>query len=284
MRQTGPASKNCMADTGVAMLPMVREHSRPALRLDKHSTVRDDGSSALRRCADMHVTDRFVYIHTSRHGGTFINEMMDKLLGAQMVGYHYQLAKLPPQYRHLPVIGFVRNPWDWYVSVFHDYARKPQHVFDVLSQGKTLGFKDTVKNFLLLGSGSQRARDQLAQIAERSPRKIENPLVRSPALERGDFETYPDMGYYSWLWRRMHGRDGDFAGDIGRFESFRPELLRLLRSTGAALRPEVEQYILTSPPANTVAHRHYRDYYDAELRDLVAAKDAFIIERFGYRY
>lgn len=232
----------------------------------------------------MHVTDRFVYIHTSRHGGTFINEMMNNMLGAQMIGYHYQLAKLPSQYRQLPVIGFVRNPWDWYVSVFHDYARKAQHVFGVLSEAKTLDFKETVKNFLLLGSGSQRARDHLAQITESSPIKIEDPLQRSPALEKSDFERYPDMGYYSWLWRRMHGRDGEVAGEIGRFESFRSELMRLLRGTGTMITSEIERYILTSPPANTVAHEHYREYYDAELRDLVAEKDDFIIRRFDYQY
>jgi hypothetical protein len=247
----------------------------------------------------MLVTDRFVYIHTSRHGGTFINELVSKMLGGQMVGYHYQLAKLPSHYRHLPVIGFVRNPWDWYVSVFHDYARKAQHVFDVLSEGKTLPFKETVKNFLLLGSGSPRARDQLARITERSPVKIADPLQRSPALEKIDFERYTDIanaGYYSWLWRRMHTRDGggggggrdegdgEIFGEIGRFESFRPELMRLLRDTGTTITAEVEQYILTTPPANTVAHGHYREYYDAELRDLVAEKDDFIIRRFGYQY
>ena len=26
---------------------------------------------------------------------------------------------IPPEFRDLPVLGFVRNPWDWYVSWYH---------------------------------------------------------------------------------------------------------------------------------------------------------------------
>ena len=75
----------------------------------------------------MIVTDHFVYIHVSRTGGSFLNKLiMENVPGARMLQYHGHLKELPAELSHLPVIGFVRNPWDWYVSMYADYARKQQ--------------------------------------------------------------------------------------------------------------------------------------------------------------
>jgi Sulfotransferase family len=38
------------------------------------------------------------------------------------------------------------------------------------------------------------------------------------------------------------------------------------------------------PHLNANPHRHYREYYDADTRDLVAASSQFEIGRFGYRF
>ena len=77
----------------------------------------------------MIITDHFVYIHTSRTAGTFVNKLiLDHVPGAQILQYHGHLGDLPEKYAHLPVIGLVRNPWDWYVSMFFDYRRKRQFV------------------------------------------------------------------------------------------------------------------------------------------------------------
>jgi len=61
----------------------------------------------------MIVTEYFVYIHTSRHAGSFINGLLlDHVPSAKLLRYHGQVRDLPVSFRHLPVIGFVRNPWD----------------------------------------------------------------------------------------------------------------------------------------------------------------------------
>jgi hypothetical protein len=82
----------------------------------------------------MIVTKYFVYIHTSRTAGTYLNKLfLEHVPGAQMIQYHGHLRDLPPAFSHLPVIGFVRNPWDWYVSMFCDYRRKQQYVYQIVS-------------------------------------------------------------------------------------------------------------------------------------------------------
>ena len=80
----------------------------------------------------MIVTKHFVYIHTSRTAGTFLNKLIiEHVPGAEMIQYHGHLCDLPERYSHLPVIGLVRNPWDWYVSMFFDYRRKQQYIYQV---------------------------------------------------------------------------------------------------------------------------------------------------------
>ena len=107
----------------------------------------------------MIVTEHFVYIHVSRSGGTFLNKLiLEHVPGARMLQYHGQLKDLPAEYAHLPVIGFVRNQWDWYVSMYCDYKRKQQYVFQILSDRGTLGFPATVSRFSNLETTANRSK------------------------------------------------------------------------------------------------------------------------------
>ena len=68
----------------------------------------------------MIVTDKFVFIHLARTGGTFVSEVIKKFFpSAQEIGRHLPRELLPKEYSHLPVLGTVRNPWEFYVSTYH---------------------------------------------------------------------------------------------------------------------------------------------------------------------
>ena len=75
-----------------------------------------------------------------------------------MYQYHGHLRDLPEEFSHLPVIGFVRNPWDWYVSMFFDYKRKKQYVFEIIAGRGALSFEEIVSRFLNLGDNSDLPR------------------------------------------------------------------------------------------------------------------------------
>src|SRR5688572_10983606 len=67
-------------------------------------------------------TNRFVFLHMARTAGNFFQSFLKRFFpDHQEVGYHYPRLLLPAPYRSLPIIGFIRNPWDWYVSF---YAQK----------------------------------------------------------------------------------------------------------------------------------------------------------------
>ena len=68
----------------------------------------------------MIVTEKFVFGHLPRSGGTFVSEVIKKFFpSAHEVGHHLPRGLLPREYSHLPVLGTVRNPWEFYVSLYH---------------------------------------------------------------------------------------------------------------------------------------------------------------------
>ena len=238
----------------------------------------------------MIVTDHFVYIHVSRSGGTFLNKLMfEHVPGARMIQYHGHLKDLPAEYSHLPVIGFVRNPWDWYVSMFFDYRRKQQYVYQVLSNRGSLGFQATVSRFLRLGDRSDESNHLLGILARTAPRQISTvrpPRNHLPGLRADHFASYPEnTGYYSWLFRLMFETDSGAPVHIGRFENIRQDALRLLEETGTPITAAARAYLAQSQPLNKSPRPpSYGGGYNQELADLVAAKDRTIVDRFGYEF
>ncbi len=238
----------------------------------------------------MIVTDHFVYIHVSRSAGTFLNKLiLNRVPGARMLQYHGHLGDLPEQYAELPVIGFVRNPWDWYVSMFFDYRRKQQYVYRVLSERSTLNFEATVTRFLRLGDGSEESHRLLEQLERVAPKRIETqqpPRNHLPGLTAAHFANYSEnMGYYSWLFQLMFGADRPHRILIGRFENLRTEARRLFEETGTRITDDISRYLETSQPLNTSPRpRTYANRYSPELAELVTEKDRYIIDRFGYSF
>ena len=238
----------------------------------------------------MIVTDHFVYIHTSRTAGTFLNKLiMEHVPGARMLQYHGHLGDLPEEFSHLPVIGFVRNPWDWYVSMFFDYRRKRQYVYQVLSDGGARDFAATVSRFLNLGDNSEQSKGLLERLVKAAPTVIDkrNPARdHLPGLRSEDFANFPEnSGYYSWLFQLMFESKRTHRVHFGRFESLRDETKRLLMMTGTPVTKGIDAYLNESKPLNS-SHRPktYAGGYPSELEQLVADKDKFLIDRFDYNF
>lgn len=238
----------------------------------------------------MIVTDHFVYIHVSRTAGTFLNKLIiEHVPGARMIQYHGHLQDLPAQYAHLPVIGFARNPWDWYVSMYFDYRRKRQYVLGVISERGKLAFGPTIERFLTLGDDNEQSRRLLAQLVQVAPAQISTrspPQHHLPGLRSDHFAGYPDnTGYYSWLFQLMFESNATRPVHIGRFENLREEALRLLEETGAPVTDRISAYLKATGPLNASQRpKNYAEGYTPDLARLVAQKDGYIVDRFGYEF
>jgi hypothetical protein len=230
----------------------------------------------------MIVTDKFVFVHLPRTGGTFVTDMIMKFFpSAREIGYHLPIALLPKEYSQLPVLGAVRNPWDFYVSwYYHIWPRdigKP--LFSWLTDDCKLQFEGAIQNALNLGVNENRLDaliEKLPDVVDYRTRNIPNITKDSIRKVRGT-----GMGYYTFRFNQLFGNADNIF--FCQQERLRSDLIKFLEQVDAATEG-IRRYILDSEKVNTADHKHYSTYYTPDLADLVLVRDRSLIERFGYTF
>jgi hypothetical protein len=229
----------------------------------------------------MITTARFVFLHLHKSGGTFVNECLIRFVPeARHIGYHLPRSMVPAPAAHLPVLGFVRNPWSYYVSwyAFQLERPHPNFLFRLLSDEGRLDFASTLRNMLDLGAGSIR----LDLLLRALPLDYSNQGLNLPRFALAPIRD-TRLGFYTFLYRYLYSGQGAPVS-VGRLEELREELIPMLQSVGQPVPEEMRAYIEKEAPRNTSQHRAYTDYYDDELRALVAERDAEVIQRHGYQF
>ena len=179
----------------------------------------------------MIVTERFVFIHMHKTGGQSLNEIIERCIPEhRTVGYHFPRAEVPPEAKSLPVVGMVRNPWDWYAS-WYAFNKRPgirNQLFQVVSNGGTETFKTTVMNLVDLGADRPQSAAQRDELIRLLPESLDG--NRGVGLTRDSISDLygSDKGYYSWLFGRMLGDECDDQTFIGRFENLEPDFLDIM--------------------------------------------------------
>ena len=234
----------------------------------------------------MIVTEKFVFIHLHKTGGQFINRLLlNHFEDARQIGYHHPLSLLPPEYNNLPMLAFVRNPWDWYVSWYAFNVEFPERnpIYVVLSQKGRYGFKQTICNMLRLGEAIEPYCSLKDELLEALPDTIIGNTLSG--LTRNCLTTFDDgsIGYYTWLVRRMIGVDHQAPMPmIGKTETLREDLLSFLHKVGYQATDAMLSYINDAEKMNQSTRGGYQEYYDSELKDLVASKECSVIDKYGY--
>lgn len=229
----------------------------------------------------MIVTDRFVFLHLHKSGGSFVNEVLLRFVpSARTIGYHLPRLLVPAESAHLPVLGFVRNPWSYYVSWYNFQSRRPapNALFRVLSQNGQLEFAGTIRNMLQLGSGSP----QLGAVIASLPASYGNSGLNLPKFALAGIQN-SGLGFYSFLYQYMYG-EADRNLTVQPAENLRVALLEYLHKVGHRVTAAANDFVTDASARNTSEHGPYAGYYDDELRDLVAEKDKSVIARHGYRF
>ncbi len=228
----------------------------------------------------MIVTDRTVFLHLHKSGGTFVNALLMRCIpSAQMVGYHLPYRELPEQFRDLPVLGTVRSPWGYYVSWFHFQAglQQPNVLYLICSDGGKLGFAPTIANLLGL-SGDER---RLAMFERALPDHFTNAGLNMTKKCVGELRER-NLGFYSFLHERLYA--GAKAPRIMRMETLREDLREALLALGHLPNECAERFLVQAPPLNASRHEVPASYFDEGLADLVAERDRTVIERYGYAF
>ncbi len=214
----------------------------------------------------MILRDKCVMLHMPKTGGVFIRLLLEKhypddvLLGdggdfdrtEARWEQHHSIADVGSKESDLPVFGFVRNPWDWYVSWYHffmTYPHKPP-TFMKLSEDKTLDFADFMARWLAVSPDSEEYADnsfsaKYFRIFGANPAHPQNPNI-----------------------------------EIGRYETIHADLQRFLTRVGlsAACIADVPGFRTFNPSK----HDRYWTYYTDELAEQVYERDREFIDAFAY--
>jgi hypothetical protein len=228
----------------------------------------------------MIVTDNFVFVHLPRSGGTFVTGIIKKFFpSAREIGHHFQRELLPAEYSHLPILGTVRNPWEFYVSLYHYVL--PKDAASVLvswmSENGRLGFKGSIRNLLNLGINDER----LNLLIEMLPERLDHGKRHIPSVTKDAMRIVrgTGIGYYTLRFNQMFGNADGVV--FCRLETLTRDLINFFEEIGAAT-DELRDYVLNSDKVNASDHLHYSSYYTPELSELVLLRDRPLIERFGY--
>lgn len=226
----------------------------------------------------MIVTDKLLFLHLHKSGGTFVNTLLGRCVpSAQHIGYHLPYREVPAPYRDRPVLGTVRSPWAYYVSWFHFQVSrpKPNIVFQLCSNGGTLGFHETIENLVGLSDDESR----LALLEKELPDTYGVSGINLTKKCVGELRAC-GLGFYSFLYERLYA--GARQPTVLRVERLREELRTALTLIGHLPDSCADRFLDEVPPLNVSRHEPPSYYFDKTLSSLVAQRDRQLIDRYGY--
>ena len=165
----------------------------------------------------MIVTDKFIFIHLFRTGGSSIISG----LNGKMIGYHRPRSLIPDEYLHLPVAGNVRNPFDWYVSVYYHclnqrYPMRTPTFLNFLIQPdnfscQKFNFNESIRR--LLDTSWMTSNDKERFLSRLQP-SYDWKTTLTDNLRREEGESYlkSGVGFLSWLFNYMYQFNGSTDG------------------------------------------------------------------------
>ena len=199
----------------------------------------------------MVVTNDFVFIRLQKCASRTLGEYFKKAYGSnsKVAGVHVPARDVQKWYPDKYLVCSIRNPWDWYVS-WHTFIKNDER-FESF-------YKPVFKEFLKGIFNKKHGKYSFIDFSSMS---------------------FCDYGVFSYRYLRMCCDEAskDLVKHWIRFEDIKNHVEVIHCNYPPA-------YNVKLPYMNKTNHKNYREYYDDELREMVAHKDQIIIDRFGYEF
>jgi hypothetical protein len=225
----------------------------------------------------MIAADRFVFVHLHTCGGDLVNDFFRRFVPeARQIGRHLPRRMAPPALAHLPTLGFVRNPWSYYVLWYSMQAlrREPSPLYRIVSEAGRLDFEQTIRNLLDLGASGR----YLDAVEAALPARFTGRGLNLPGFALEPIRA-SQHGFFTFLYRHMYDAPG--IRHVRRVERLWEELLDMLVAVGQPVSALMRAYARDAPAPRKIA---YTERYSGALEALVAQHDSEVIARHGYRF
>ena len=263
----------------------------------------------------MIITDKFVYIHMPKTGGSFVTDALFQLYDfkwnkwehiklatfqqrkkkasngwiAITAGKHFGCSKIPDEYSNLPILTTIRNPFDYYVSQYEFGWWKRKQWFKYYQA--LPGFNDRYKDFPNLS---------FRQFMQLMCEAFNPPGAR-------DLEDDNTPGRYSFEFINMYFKDPQscypkISENYASSEEIQQDMFKVHFIFTRYLNDQLHEYLLDAGyPEEDISFittkekvlplgkgrsktQKWQQYYDAELLELVAKKDAFLFRLFEHSF
>lgn len=259
-------------------------------------------------------TDKIIYIHMQKTGGTHIASLLLNYFNGYSSGKKHDWLTDYDTEKY--IVGSIRNPWDWYVSLWASGIENRGGLYKRLTSSRVKKFKRYLRrgNLKSIGnvikspaqSWSSTYQDYKDPMSFRDWLKLVCSPDRKQELGEGyhessisnfaGFMTYRYCCRYLKDWALNENKIKDIntltqydnCNNLLNFtiktEFLESDLINALKLAGYQIDDTVIEQINNSSQKkiNISKHEKVSYYYDDETMKLVEEKERFIIEKYGY--
>lgn len=235
----------------------------------------------------MFVTDSFYYIHLQKTGGTRITEILSQLVKGERQGTRHNYLEHTPYSKF--VFGSIRNPLEWYVSIWAFGCEGRGGVMGWLKDDETMQrlysdaesidhFREWLKTVYqpeyirLMGNGYPLF-DLNNEIGLMTWRYAYLYNVGIKTSECPPFDSYDDFIEYD---QKHNMVDGWI-----RLENLPGTITECLQKAGHIV-PRKRLETLCKEKSNTSKHLPWPEYYDDTSLETIIERERFIFDKHGY--
>ena len=242
----------------------------------------------------MFISDQFVFLELHKTGCTHIRTILNRLVVGETVGKH-NLAKPELFNGKRKFIGSIRDPWEWYLSLWAFGCEKKGGVSQKVRRSKNVEeWNETYKNvndpsafqhWLYMLTDSQYYPDLGEGYSDRSLSKFVGFLTYRYLMLF--CTTRNSIKNLDLLFSKDHVHEFEktncFIDYFIRNESLETDLFRIIETHNPELTTQTKLEILSLPRSNATSVKAVVDkYYDVKTEKLVASIDSLIVRKFGY--
>ncbi|MBT8232358.1 MAG: hypothetical protein HKO66_03700 [Saprospiraceae bacterium] len=264
--------------------------------------------------------ESIAYLELQKTGCTHTKAILKKTLDAEAIGMHNtydSIGKLPlDAFKTKTKIGNVRNPWDWYVSLWAYgcmgkgglYKRLTENPNPIsvsglrnlagrMVQGEKL-FNNTEewKDLYKDGRDAIRFRQWLKKILLDNDFSLGEGYKESTIGKEVGFLTYRYILLFTYDAKKAlqqlkhynaladHDKENNFIDIMIRNESIHDDLIKYADQIGCSKEDLKNVFKRFKKKRNKSEREGYDYYYDDETEQLVLEKEKFIIDKYGYSF
>lgn len=263
----------------------------------------------------MYISDNLLFLELQKTGCSHIGRLLADILPGQQHGKHnrFPYGVVDPAKYYL---GSVRNPWDWYLSLwaFGCDGRGAVFLHATLPQLQYCSVSPTVSGYFAQMIQHQNY-SRHAPLWMENYSDVHNPrhfrqwlhMLHDPQFSADTGEPFGDSAlsattglltyrYISLFWRdappdgldisaiRETDAEQCYIHHFIRNERLEEDFIAAMDACGQALTEDQRQGVYQRERTNASTQRDNNvPYYDADTIELVAQRDRLIIEKFGYQ-